>query len=55
MPDNEMTPDKFHGLTGKVKQYASLGVIGCLALMCMHLVLIQNPSMHATHLKTLPT
>ena len=50
MPGTDMTPDEFHGLTGKSKQWASLGVIGLLALLTLHLVLWQNPSMHKSYL-----
>ncbi len=53
MPDTEMTPDEFHGLKGKYKQWSSLGVIGLLSLMCVHLVVFQNPSTQATFVKAI--
>lgn len=52
MSDREISPDEFHGLKGKAKQWASLGAIGLLSMMCAHLVVFQNPAMHANHLKS---
>lgn len=45
-----MTPDDFHGLKGKSKQWASLGVIGVLAGICVVLVVYQNPATNKAHL-----
>lgn len=45
-----MTPDEFHGLKGKAKQWVSSGVIGVLSGICVFLVTWQNPSMHKSYL-----
>lgn len=50
MAEQEMTPDDFHGLKGKFKQWTSLGVIGALTLLCVWLVAYQNPATNKTYL-----
>lgn len=50
---SDITPDQFHGLTGKFKQYMSMGVIGVLALMTMYLVMWQSPAMHKSYLEVI--
>lgn len=53
MPEQEMTPDEFHGLKGKFKQWTSLGVIGLLSLMTLYLVVWQNPTTNKQHVEHL--
>lgn len=50
---NQITPDEYHGLHGRFKQWANLGVIGTLSALTIYLVTWQNPAMHESYIQSI--